>query len=147
MPTNLSIVGGDRTTPEVAGAIAGLLAGAAALGVVHASVPEELSRYVVAVAEERSVDLSMTFGIAYATAAASGALVGALFSIVTRYLRKWWPLLLWSLVFFVSLAVLVVAASSAYGRGVGPLFAEPILKASAVFGFLVSFSLPIRRRR
>lgn len=137
----------DRLTPSTAGGIVGLFAGAAMLGVVHAMEPAALYRPIAAVATARGVDIAVSFGAAYATAAAIGALVGATFAVVTRYLRKWGPLLLWALVFFVSLAMLLLAASSTYGRGIGTALAGPILAASAVFGLIVSFSLPIRRRR
>jgi hypothetical protein len=137
----------DRMTPAVAGGIAGLFAGMAALGVVHGLEAEALGRPIAAVATARGVDLAVTFTIAYVTAGAIGSLVGATFAVVTRYLRKWGPLLLWALVFFVSLAMLLLAASSAYGRGVGVPLSGPILAASAAYGFVVSFSLPIRRRR
>ena len=123
------------------------MGGLAALGAVHALAPAALTRPVLAVAEARGVDLAVSFGVAYATAAAIGALVGGTFAVVTRYLRKWGPLLLWAVVFFVSLAMLLLALSSSYGRGAGPALSGPILAASAVFAVVVSFSLPIRRRR
>ena len=126
----------------------GLAAGGlAALGVVHGLEPEALARPMIAVAHARNVELVVAFGVAYVTAAAIGSLVGATFAVVTRYLRKWGPLLLWATVFFVSLAMLLLAASSAYGRGAGAALSAPILAASAAYAFVVSFSLPIRRRR
>jgi hypothetical protein len=144
---SLSAIPADRMTPAVAGGLAGLLGGLAALGVVHGLEPEALGRPIAAAAAARGVDLAATLGIAYVTAAAIGSLVGATFAVVTRYLRKWGPLLLWAVVFFVSLAMLLLAASSAYGRGAGVALSGPILAASAAFAFVVSFSLPIRRRR
>jgi len=145
-PLDLSAIP-DRMTPAVSGGIAGFAGGLAALGVVHGLEPQALTRPILAVADARGVDLAVSFGIAYLTCAALGSLVGAGFSVVTRYLRKWGPLALWGLVFFVSLAMLLLAASSVYGRAAGAALSGPILAASAAFGLVVSFSLPIRRRR
>ena len=133
-------------SPSVAGGITGLLGGLAAFGVVHGLAPGALARPIVAVADARNVELVVSFAIAYATAAAIGSLVGATFSVVTRYLRKWGALMVWALVFFVSLAMLLLAASSAYGRGVSPALSAPILAASAAYALVVALSLPLRRR-
>ncbi|MBX3260137.1 MAG: hypothetical protein KF782_10645 [Labilithrix sp.] len=146
-PLGVFVIPDDRMSPAVSGGIAGFAGGLAALGSVHALAPAALARPVLAVAEARGVDLAVSFGVAYVTAAAVGALVGGTFAVVTRYLRRWGPLLLWALVFFVSLATLLLALSSAYGRGAGPALSGPILAASAAFAVVVSFSLPIRRRR
>lgn len=146
-PLDLSAIPDDRMSPAVSGGIAGFFGGLAALGVVHGLEPEALARPMIAVADGRHVDLTVAFAVAYVTAAAIGALVGATFAVVTRYLRKWGPLLIWAIVFFVSLAMLLLAASATYGRGVGVALAGPILAASAAYAFVVSFSLPIRRRR
>jgi hypothetical protein len=134
-------------SPSLAGGLVGFFAGMGALAVVHVMVPATLARPIMAVAALRGLGLEPAFGIAYAAAAAVGALVGVTFAVVTRYLRRWLPLLLWALVFFVSLAMLLLAVSTVYGPGVGSALPGPVLLASAVFGCLVSFSLPIRRRR
>ena len=146
-PLDLYAIPDDRMSPAVSGGIAGFVGGLAALGVVHGLEPEALARPMIAVAHARNVELIVAFAVAYVTAAAIGSLVGATFAVVTRYLRKWGPLLLWAIVFFVSLAMLLLAASSAYGRGAGAALSGPILAASAAYAFVVSFSLPIRRRR
>jgi hypothetical protein len=52
----------------------------------------------------------------------------------------------WALVFFVSLTMLLLAASSAYGHGAGVTMAPAILLASAAYAIVVSFQLPLRRR-
>jgi hypothetical protein len=83
--------------------------------------------------------------MAYVTVGAIGALVGALFAVVTRYLRKWMALAAWAVVFFVSLAMVVLVASNPH-RDVAWSLSSPVLLSSAVFGLLISFSLPIRRR-
>lgn len=136
----------DRMRPGPAGAVAGLFAGAAALGVVHALAPLALMAPVRAAAGEWGVSPEVSFAVAYVTASAIGAIVGACFASVTRYLRRWIPLVVWALVFFVSLTLLLLALSSAYGRGDGVPFAPAILLASAAYGLVVSFSLPLRRR-
>jgi hypothetical protein len=118
-----------------------------ALGVVHALAPAALALPLSVVASARGVDPALSFAIAYATSGCVGSLVGATFATVTRYLRRWGPLTIWAFVFFLSLAMLPLAASSAYGRGPSAVLYGPILAASAAYGVFVSFSLPIRRRR
>jgi len=135
----------DRMSPSVAGGIAGFVAGVGALGTVHGLAMGRFVGPVLDVANARGVDFNVSLAVAYVTAAAVGALVGSGFAVVTRYLRKWAPLTLWALVFFVSLSLLLLAAASVYGRPAG-LLAGPIVIASAVYGLIVSFSLPIRRR-
>lgn len=137
----------DRMSPAVAGGLAGFAGGLAALGVVHGLEPHDLARPIVEVAAVRGVAVAVAFGIAYATSASIGSLVGGTFAVVTRYLERWGPLLVWALVFFVSLALLLLAATSANGRGLGPAFSGPVLAASAAYAVVVSFSLPIRLRR
>ena len=136
----------DRLTPGLAGGLFGAIAAAASLGLVHAIAPRLVEGPVLHASSLRGVDVALTFGIAYGTVVAMGGLVGTTFAIVTRYLRKWFPLLVWSLVFFVSLAMLLLVATSSE-RDVSSALAGPVLLASAVFAVLVSFSLPIRRRR
>jgi hypothetical protein len=135
----------DRMSPGVSGGIAGIFAGAAAMGVVHLIDGAALMRPLQSVASARGVDPMIALAIAYTTAAAIGALTGALFAIVTRYLRKGFALLVWAVVFFVSLMMLVLAIAASYGHGASHL-AGPILLASAVYGVVVSMALPLRRR-
>jgi hypothetical protein len=144
---DLSATVGDRMGPAASGTIAGLFGGMAALGVIHGLVPNLLGRAIVTVADARGVEPIVALTIAYATAAAAGSLVGATFAVVTRYLRKWAPLLVWALVFFVSLTMLAVACLRTYGRGIDARLVGPVFLASAAFAILFSFSLPIRRRR
>lgn len=136
----------DRMRPGPAGGLAGLAAGAAAFGVIHGIAPAAIAGPIHAAAAEWGVAPEVSFAVAYVTASALGALVGACFASVTRYLRRWVPLVVWALVFFVSLALLLLALSQAYGRGIGVAFAPAILVASATYAFVVSFSLPIRKR-
>lgn len=136
----------DRMGTGTSGGIAGLFAGAAALGVVHLMTPSALVGTIARAASQWSVDMTASFTVAYVTAAAIGALIGAGFAGVTRYLRRWFPLLIWALVFFVSLTLLLLALSRTYGRGIGVPFAPAILAASAAYAFVVSFSLPLRKK-
>lgn len=132
--------------PGPAGGIAGLFGGAAAFGLVHATATATLAKPIVDVAAARGVDPTVAWAVAYVTAGALGAIVGAGFAMVTRYLRRGAPLLVWSLVFFVSLAMLLLAASATYGRGAGIDIAPSILGASALFAAFATLSLPLRKR-
>jgi hypothetical protein len=142
----------DRLTPSVAGGIVGLFAGPIALGMASAVAGKVVTAPILRAADVRGVDVGVSFAIAFMTAAAIGSLAGGAFAFVTRYLRRWLPLSLWGMVFFVCLAMVVVTAPHAAGRyllagSVPPELSLPVLTAGAVFGLLVSFSLPIRRRR
>lgn len=137
----------DRMRPGTAGALTGVLAGVAAFGLVHGLHQAAVATPIIHAATARGVDPIISFVVAYATAGALGGVVGALFAMVTRYLRRWFPLLLWGLVFFGSLTMLLLAIARTYAPTIGVALAPAILGASAVFGFVVSFSLPIRRRR
>ncbi|MBX3191343.1 MAG: hypothetical protein KF819_30375 [Labilithrix sp.] len=130
----------------------GLLAGAAGLGVVHGLHPARIEQLIAGGATQWAVSHEISTAIAYATAAASGALVGAAFACVTRHLRRFVPLLVWAQVFFVSLTMLVLAAprlaegSRTFASGAGTALTPAILAASAAFAFVVAFQLPLRRR-
>jgi hypothetical protein len=130
----------DRMTPGVSGALAGFAAGLAALGVIHFLDSGTLAGPIVDAASARGVDPMTAFAIGYVTAGAGGAIVGTGFGIVTRYLRRWGPLAIWALVFFSSVALVILAVSSIRG-------APAILAATAAFAVVVSLSLPIRRVR
>jgi hypothetical protein len=135
----------DRLTPGVAGGIMGVVAGAAALGLIHAFSPAALAQPVSTASEAWRVDGSVGFAIAYVTAASLGSIGGMVFGVVTRNLRKWAALALWGLVFFVSLTM-VVLAFALHGRLESSLSAV-VLLASAAYGFVLSLALPLRRRR
>lgn len=136
---------GDRLGPGAAGALMGLLAGAAGLGVVHAMHPTRIGEGIVQAAEAWAVPADAALPLAYVAAAIGGAVIGAGFATVTRYLRRFVPLVVWAVVFFVSLTVLALAVSSTYGHGVGVSMAPAILAASGLFAFVASFQLPLRR--
>lgn len=136
----------DRLRPGAAGALMGVLAGAAGLGVVHALHLPRISQGIARLAASTGLPSDAATPMAYLAAGVAGALVGAVFASVTRHLRRFVPLVIWALVFFVSLTTLVLAISSAYGRGLGVSMAPAILAASAAYAFVVSFQLPLRRR-
>ena len=131
-------------SPSAAGGAMGIFAGAAAFGVVHLMEPVALAVPIAETARTRGVEETISFAIAYATAAAVGAIAGAAFASVTKYLRRWIPLLIWSVVFFVSLTLLLLAVSRTYGGGLGVSLAPAILAASAVYALVVSLALPLR---
>lgn len=138
---------GDRLAPATAGAITGALAGATGLGVVHAIHMEAIMGGIARLGAAWAVPTDATVPLAYLAAGLGGALLGAVFASTTRHLRRsFLALAIWALVFFVSLTMLVLAASSAYGRGLGVAMAPAILLASAAYAIVVSFQLPLRRR-
>lgn len=134
-------------SPSAAGGAAGLFAGAAAFAVIHTREPLAVAAPILEAAKERGVEATISFAIAYGTAAAVGAFVGAAFASVTKYLRRWFPLLVWSVVFFVSLTLLLLALSRTYGGGLGVAMAPSILLASVAYSAVVSLALPLRVKR
>jgi hypothetical protein len=130
----------DRMGIGTSGGLAGFFAGAAGLAVVHAMLPLAVLGPVHNAARQWVVDPMVSLGVAYVTASAIGSLIGACFAGVTRYLRRWFPLVIWALVFFVSLTLLVLALAKR------PALAPAVLAASAAYAFVVSFSLPLRKR-
>lgn len=136
----------DRLRPGTAGALMGLLAGAAGLGVVHAMHLAPIGQGMARLAAGLGLPPDAAVPVAYLAAALAGAVVGAGFAGVTRHLRRFVPLVVWALIFFVSLTMLVLAVSAAYGRGLGVSMAPAILLASAAYALVVSFQLPLRKR-
>lgn len=130
----------DRMGVGTSGGLAGFFAGAAALGVVHGLMPWAINAPVLRAGSVWGVEPIVSLVIAYVTAAAVGALVGSCFAAVTKYLRRWFPLLIWSLVFFLSLTLLVLALAKR------PQLAPAVLAASAAYAFIVTFALPLRKR-
>ena len=137
---------GDRLQPATAGALMGLLAGAAGLGVVHALHLTRIAQGISRLGTAWDLPPDATVPLAYLAAALGGAIVGMGFASITRHLRRFIPLLIWALIFFLSLTTLVLAISAAYGRGLGVSMAPAILAASAAYAFIASFQLPLRKR-
>lgn len=137
----------DRLTPATSGAAVGAGAGVVALALVHGLASGGLGAAVEHVAAVRGVPFGAALAFAYLTAGTLGAVVGGLFGKVTRYLTRWPALALWGLVFFTSVALVFVGASSAFRHGMSAELAGPIVLAGALYGLLLSVSLPIRRAR
>jgi hypothetical protein len=138
---------GDRLQPGAAGALMGMLAGAGALGVVNALHPTIIGNGIARLGTAWAIPPDATTPLAYVAAGLGGAVVGAIFASITRHLRRsFLALFVWAVVFFEALTMLLLAASSAYGRGFGVSLAPSILMASAAYAFIVSFELPLRRR-
>jgi hypothetical protein len=136
----------DRLRPGTAGALAGLAAGCAALGVIHAVHLMPISRSAARLAAALGLAPDAALPGAYVAAAAGGALLGAGFATLTRHLRRFVPLTAWAVVFFACLALLGLALSAAYGRGAGVTMAPAILLASVAYALVVSLQLPLRKR-
>ena len=136
----------DRFAPSSAGALAGLFAGAASLGVVQAMHPERIAEGALRMASTYGIPADAALPLAYLAAGVGGAIIGAAFGSVTQHLRRLVPLLVWAEIFFVSLTMLALAASVTYVHGFGASMAPSILAASAVYGFVASFQLKLRVR-
>ncbi len=136
----------DRMSPGTAGALAGLVAGAVGLGVVHGLEPLALSQVFAKVSAQWGIGHEAAIGAAYGAAALGGAVVGAGFGAVTRHLRRFLPLVLWAVVFFTSLTMLILAISRTYGSGRGVALAPALLAATAAFAVVAAFQLPLRKR-
>jgi hypothetical protein len=136
----------DPELPARAGMTIGALAGPIAFSTVHAGAAGAVNGLLLSAAHARSVNLAVSVFVAYATSAALGAVIGSTFAVVTRYLRKLGPLVVWALVFFVSLAVLLLSIADRYGRPATASLSGAVVLGAAVFGALVSFSLPFQRR-
>jgi len=136
----------DRMSPAMAGGLMGFLAGAVGFGVVHLAEPARIAGGVGRAASQWALSPEASLAIAYGTTAAAGALVGAAFAAVTQHLRRFFPLVLWAVIFFVSLTLLLLAVSRTYGNGLGVAMAPAILGAAAAYGLVASFELPLRRR-
>jgi hypothetical protein len=132
----------DRLRPAASGALCGLAAGAIALGVGQAMLPWSMERALAHAASLYALSHDLVLALAYGSAAAAGAIVGAVFAGVTRYLRRWPALAIWALVVFESIAVLVLAAWPARLAA----FAPATLAGTAAYALLASLALPIRRR-
>jgi hypothetical protein len=82
-----------------------------------------------------------TIAAGFLVAVCAGALTGALFGVVTRSLRRYAPVLVWSLLFF-------PAAWTAFHAYVlrGSLPFLPLVAGALAFGIGVSFQVPLRVR-
>ena len=136
----------EARSPAKVATFVGAGAGALALALVHGLDPDGLIAVFTHASVARGIPFSAVVGLAYVTAMAAGAVTGAGFGHVTRFLRKWPALAVWGAVFFSALMMVIVAASAAYHGGVRHDLAGPIVAGGALYGLLLSFSLPFRRR-
>ena len=113
------------------------------------AVVRELEPALVAGGLERlrlltSLGAPVVFGAVFALAALAGAGVGATFAALTHNLRRYVPLLLWSLVVFTSLVTLGQVVAHEYA-GVALLPVRTLFAGAAAFAAIWSLSLPLRR--
>jgi hypothetical protein len=142
----------ERLSPRAAGCLVGFVAGPIALSVARLAAGNVVEGAIAQAAAARDVSIGVSVAIAYVTAASLGALIGAGFAVVTRFLHRWLALALWAMVFFVCAGIVVVTAPLAHtlflhGGSVPVPVSTSVLSGALVFGLCVSFSLPIRRRR
>lgn len=136
----------EARSPVKVAALVGAGAGALALALVHGLDPDGLTAIFQRGSVARAVPFAAVVGLAYASAMVAGAAGGAAFGYVTRFLRKWPALAVWGTVFFAALMLVIVSASASYHGGVRHDLAGPMVAAGALYGLLLSFSLPFRRR-
>lgn len=132
----------EARSPAKVATLVGAGAGALALALVHGLDPDGLMAVLDRATVTHGVSLAAVVAFAYVAASAIGALTGALFGHVTRFLRKWPALAFWGTVFFASLMLVLVSVGNV---GVRHDLAGPIVAAGALYGLLLSFSLPFRR--
>lgn len=136
----------DHLRPAAAGALAGALGAAVAFAVVRELEPALVSGALARLRLFTSLDAPIVFGGVFVLAALAGALVGATFAALTHNLRRYFPLLLWSLVFFTSLVTLGQVVAHEYA-GASLLPVRTLFAGAAAFAFIWSLSLPLRRAR
>ena len=137
----------DRMRPATGGALAGIIGGAMMLATADALIAGDvtlsLGRAITGAAAEREVSL----GAAFLFAAVLGAVIGALFAIVTRYLRRFTPVLVWALVFFPAAWTFVHAfVLSRFPNVAHALPYAPMALGALAFAFGVSLQVPFRVR-
>lgn len=139
---------GRTATPlglAMSGIVTGTAGGVLALGLALAIDPTAFGPTMRSAADAWGVPFGVSLAIAGATAACLGAVVGACFASVTRYLKRWVPLAIWSLVVFGSIAIVTLAVIGARSAAIDPRLAPAVLAASVAYALLVSLSLPLRR--
>ncbi len=136
----------DHLRPGAAGALSGALGAAVALAVVRELEPALVSGALASLRLLTSLDAPVAFGAAFLLVSIAGALVGATFASLTHNLRRYFPLLLWSLVFFTSLVTLGQVVAHEY-VGASLLPVRTLFAGAAAFAVVWSLSLPIRRAR
>lgn len=141
----------DRFKPWAAGVLAGALAGGLALAaadfvnaVTHSPFPP-LARTIGQPIAVRMLPASRSIPVGYAAAVGTGALLGVLFAMTTRHVRRFFPLLVWSVVFFASVWIgLQACALRILATMLRP---ESTAVATVVFASVLALELPMRKRR
>lgn len=138
---------GERLRPAPAGALTGALGGLAAFGSVAFLDRALADRAFAGIARLANVPTEPTaIVIACLVAAFSGALIGSLFAQLTSRLRRFVPLLTWSLVVFPSLVVALLAVQRTYVPRAHFLAPKPLLLASLAFAIVWSLVVLLRNR-
>ncbi len=138
---------GERLRPAPAGALTGALGGLAAFGSVALLDRALAERAFSGIARLADVPVQPTAIIlACLVAAASGASIGSLFAQLTSRLRRFVPLLTWSLVVFPSLVVALLAVQRTYLPRAHFLAPGPLLLASLAFAIVWSLVVLLRNR-
>ncbi len=138
---------GERLRPASAGALTGALGGLAAFGSVALIDPSLAARAFHGVSRLAQVPVEPTaMIIVFGIALLAGALVGAVFAKLTSRLRRWFPLLTWSLVVFPSIVVALLAVQRTYLPRAHFLAPKPLLLASLAFAVVWSLVVLLRGR-
>jgi hypothetical protein len=150
-PELILVRGAGELHPATAGAMAGGLAGPAAMGVATILAtkthhPADLAGTIAALVTHGG---SHAHWIAWTTVVAFGAVLGAMFATITRRLRSFPPMIAFGVI--LSACAWTVIHSLALPR-VAPWLAHmlpyaPMVIAAAVFGALLAVQVPIRTRR
>jgi hypothetical protein len=129
--------------PSTAGAIAGALGGAMMLATSDAllaparSLAFEMGRALVGGSPGRP----WIVGTGFVIAMTAGAVLGILFGVVARHLRRFAPTLVWSLLFFPA----AWTAFHAYVLGLSLPYL-PLAAGALAFGLCASLQVPLRVR-
>jgi hypothetical protein len=144
----------DRMGPGLAGGLVGLLAGPLAVA-VFAFVLRRMGlqelRGLLALGQllERKAALGL-HPLAHVAVLASlaGATFGAVYALMTRHLRRYAPLLVWSLLAFPVFvtAMLAFVIPVVAPRALAAMPFVPLLVAAEAFALAVSLQLPLRKR-
>ncbi len=144
----------DRLRPATAGFLAGAAAGAAMLATADRVLLARGGHVDLAQFAGRLVSNGALLGLqaqvaGFVAALVAGAVIGVVFAKVTRHLRRFAPLLFWSLVFFPAawtlLQAFVVPVAAPWLAPHVPFV--PMLAGAAVYGAVVSLELILRKGR
>jgi len=144
----------DRLHPAMAGAFAGGAAGIAMIAIadrmLHAR-PDgyDLVQFAGRLVTDGRLEGVEAQGAGFGVAFGAGLVVGVVFALVTRHLRKFAPLLIWSLVVFPAvwtvLQAFVLPKTAPWLAAALPFV--PMVVGSLAFAFVVALQLPLRKRR